>query len=100
MKINFTSTANTSFDDEVQFILEKWNLKEVEKFINLVDDFTKRLSENPFLGKKSKKKNIRVFVLSKQTTVVYKVFEDLNKIDLIFFWNNKKSPRELEIYLK
>lgn len=99
MKINFTSTADVSFEDEVDFIFRKWNITEVEKFIDLVDDFTEKLSENPYLGKKSEKKDIRVFVLSKQTTVVYKVYKDLEQIDLIFFWNNQMNPKELEKYL-
>jgi plasmid stabilization system protein ParE len=100
MKINFTSSANNSFEDEVDFIFKKWNVIEVEKFINLVDDFTKKLSENPCLGKKSEKKDIRVFVLSKQTTVIYRVKEELKEIDLIFFWNNKRNLKDLEKYLK
>lgn len=100
MKINFTSSANASLEDEVDFIFTKWNSIEVEKFINLVDDFTKRLSENPYLGKKSDKRDIRVFVISKQTTVIYKVKEKLDEIDLIFFWNNKRNLKELKKYLK
>lgn len=99
MKINFTSTADASFEDEVDFIFRKWNITEVEKFIDLVDDFTEKLSENPYLGKKSEKKDIRLFVLSKQTTVIYKVYEDLEQIDLIFFWNNKMNPKEFKKYL-
>ena len=100
MEINWTSSANASFEDEIEFILSKWNLKEVEKFINLVDGFTKKLSDNPYIGKKSVKEDVRVFVLSKQTTVIYEVFEDLNRKDLQFFWNNKKKPKELKKYLK
>lgn len=100
MDVYWTSTANVSINEEVEFILVKWNLKEVNKFIKLVDDFTKSLSENPYLGKKSLKKGIRVFVLSKQTTVIYEVFEDLNRIDLQYFWNNNKNPKELEKLLK
>lgn len=100
MKINYTNSANASFEDEVEYIFTKWNLIEVEKFINLVEDFTRILSENPYIGKKSLKRNIRVFVLSKQTTIVYKVKDDLKEIDLVFFWNNKRDLKELEKYLK
>lgn len=87
MEINWTSSANASFENEIEFILKKWNLNQVEKFIELVDDFTKTLSDNPYLGTKSTKQDIRIFVLSKQTTVIYEVFEGLNRVDLHFFWN-------------
>ncbi|PQJ74191.1 type II toxin-antitoxin system RelE/ParE family toxin [Polaribacter gangjinensis] len=96
MEINFTTSANISFEDEIDFIFRKWNLDEVEKFINLVDDFIINLSKNPYLGKKSNKRAIRVFVISKQTTIIYKVYEDLNKIDIIYFWNNKRNPKEMK----
>ena len=48
MEINFTTSANISFEDEIEFILRKWNLDEVEKFMNLVDDFINNLSKNPY----------------------------------------------------
>jgi plasmid stabilization system protein ParE len=95
MKIYFTSTAQASLNSEADFILEKWNIQEVEKFLTLVNDFIERLSENPYLGKKSDEKEIRIFVLSKQTTVIYKVQESLNRIDILFFWNNKREPKRL-----
>ena len=96
MEINFTTSANISFEDEIDFIFRKWNLDEVEKFINLVDDFIINLSKNQYLGKKSNKRDNRVFVISKQTTIIYKVYEDLNKIDIIYFWNNKRNPKEMK----
>jgi plasmid stabilization system protein ParE len=99
MEINFTTSANISFEDEIEFILRKWNLDEVEKFMNLVDDFINNLSKNPYLGKKSNKRAIRVFVISKQTTVIYKVFDDINRIDVLYFWNNKRNPKDLKKYI-
>lgn len=99
MEINFTTSANIFFEDEIEFIFRKWNLDEVEKFINLVDDFLVNLSKNPYLGKKSAKRAIRVFVISKQTTVIYKVYKDRNRVDVLYFWNNKKNPKDLKKYI-
>ena len=96
MKIYWTILADLSFQEEIDFILRKWNLSEAEKFVDLVDDFITTLSGSPYLGKKSEKEDIRVFVLSKQTTVIYEVFDDLNRIDLLLFWNNKRDQNELK----
>ena len=99
MEINFTISANISFEDEIDFILRKWNLEEVEKFMDLVDDFINNLSKNPYLEKKSNKRAIRVFVISKQTTIIYKVYDDVKRIDVLYFWNNKRNPKDLKKYI-
>ncbi len=99
MTVFWTPLADITFDDEIDFILLKWNAKEAEKFIDLVDDFEKALSSNPYMGKISERGKIRMFVLSKQTTFFYEVFEDKKRIDLQLFWNNSKNPKELEKYL-
>lgn len=98
MTVFWTPLADVTFEDEIDFILLKWTAKEAEKFIDLVDEFEKALSSNPYMGKISEKGKIRMFVLSKQTTVFYEVFEDKKRIDLQLFWNNSKNPKELERY--
>ncbi|MBK5213063.1 MAG: type II toxin-antitoxin system RelE/ParE family toxin [Flavobacteriaceae bacterium] len=99
MTVFWTPLADITFEEEIDFILRKWNTKEAEKFIDLVDEFKKVLSSNPYMGKISEKGQVRMFVLSKQTTVFYEVFEDKKRIDLQLFWNNSKGPKELEKYL-
>ncbi|WP_026450482.1 type II toxin-antitoxin system RelE/ParE family toxin [Aequorivita capsosiphonis] len=99
MKIHWTTLADLTFRDEIDFILRKWNAEEAMKFVDLVEAFEKALASNPFMGKPSEKRQIRMFVLSKQTTVFHEVFEEKNRIDIQLFWNNTKDPKGLEIYL-
>ncbi len=68
-KIKWLSNASLTYLDEIDFIFEKWNYKEVQKFILLVDENLKRLSKNPKIGIPIK--NIFRLVLSKQTTLFY-----------------------------
>jgi plasmid stabilization system protein ParE len=86
--------AEQSFIEEANFILTKWNLKEVEKFEILVENELERLSNNPTIGNISYK-NIYSIVISKQTTIYYKIKSDSNLIELILFWNNLKNPNDL-----
>lgn len=51
MKILWTNLADTTFEDEIDFILHKWNSKEAEKFIDLVEKFEKALAANPYLAR-------------------------------------------------
>ncbi len=92
-KIKWLSNASLTYLDEIDFIFEKWNYKEVQKFILLVDENLKRLSVNPKIGIPIK--NMFRLVLSNQTTLFYTIQEKEKRIDLIIFWNNSKNPNDL-----
>lgn len=92
-KIKWLSNASLTYLDEIDFIFEKWNFKEVQNFILLVDENLKRLSVNPKIGIPIK--NMFRLVLSKQTTLFFSIKEKEKRIDLIIFWNNSKNPDEL-----
>jgi plasmid stabilization system protein ParE len=88
--------AIESFYEELDFILLKWNPKEAEKFSILVEDSLFRIRSKPEIGKFNSKKEIYSLVLSKQTTLIYKIIENADQIDLLLFWNNKKNPKLLQ----
>ena len=96
MKVHWTLLANITFESEIDFILRKWNAKEAMNFVDLVEEFEKTLTSNPYMGKLSEKGQVRMFVLSKQTTIFYEVLEEKERIDIQLFWNNSKDPLELE----
>ena len=87
--INWVPLAVDTYLAEINFIYLKWNQNEVDKFVLLVDENLKRLSVNPLIGQIHK--NVYKIVLSKQTSLFYKIIEDEKKIELVYFWNNKKD---------
>ena len=92
--------AEISYYEELDFIYEKWNIIEVENFTVLVYDFLEILSKKPTIGIYSKKCDAYSFVISKQTTLFYKVIENELKIEPLLFLNNKQNPKSLEKFLK
>ncbi len=100
MDIRWVGLANESFENEVAFIIEKWNTEESVAFLKLVEDFLKLLEDNPYIGKISNYKGYRQFVLSTQTNIWYQVDENLEIIFIVLFWNNRKNPNELKKLLK
>lgn len=87
--------SKESFNDETDFIFLKWNFEEVVKFIALVAVATERLAMKPEIGIYRKEKKIYSLVISKQTTLFYRINESQNQIELVLFWNNKRNPKEL-----
>ena len=92
-KIYWKSLAEITFSLEMIFILSKWNQKEVDKFAFLVDENLSRIVQNPFIGQPIK--SIYKVVISKQTTLYYKVIKSDKTIELLVFWNNQKNPSDL-----
>jgi plasmid stabilization system protein ParE len=87
--IHWVPLAIDTYLEEISFIYLKWNQNEVDKFVVLVDENLKRLSVNPLIGQIHK--NVYKIVLSKQTSLFYKIIEEEKKIELVYFWNNKKD---------
>lgn len=97
-EIYWTSLAEISYAEEIDFIFNKWNSVEVINFIELVEDFISKVKIYPYIGKIVPEKDIQCFVISNQTTVYYRVYKDLQKIDLILFHNNKQNPEVISKY--
>ncbi|WP_298515780.1 hypothetical protein [uncultured Kordia sp.] len=96
MNVIWTPTAELSYAKELDKISKKWSISEIINFMNLVDNFVKKLESGIIEGKVSQKTNLRSFVISKQTTLYFDVFEDTQTIELLLFWNNKDNPKELK----
>ena len=94
-KLNWSPTSRDSYIQEMEFILLKWNLKEVEKFSILVEKSLQRLSKNPAIGLYNKNSDVYSFVISKQTTLYYSFNIETKKITLHVFWNNIRNPNNL-----
>ncbi len=100
MKIIWTPTAELSYAQELKNISKKWTITELINFMDLVDTFVKKLESGIIGGKISSSTNMRSFVISKQTTLFFDVYEDTQTIELLLFWNNKKNPKTLKKLLK
>jgi plasmid stabilization system protein ParE len=93
--VYWTTLAEISYSEEADFILKKWNLKEVDNFGILVDNHLKLIASTPFIGKVNSNNSKYSFVISKQTTLYYTIDSENLIIYLIVFWNNLKNPNDL-----
>ena len=96
LDINWSQLSKIIFSEEIYFILRKWNQTEVDKFSELVYNHLERLTKNPEIGIFDSKFNCFSIVISKQTTLYYRILESEKKIELVLFWNNKQNPVHLK----
>ena len=98
--VNWSTLSRITFEDETIFIIEKWNEQEGEKFGELVHSLLLKLGIHPEMGVFRKDIKIYSLVISKQTTLFYRIIENELKIELLLFWNNKQNPKLLDKFLK
>jgi plasmid stabilization system protein ParE len=98
--IIWSTLAEITFADEIEFIMQKWNQVEVDKFDDLVKENLIRLSKNTLIGNQKRNESFYSVVISKQTTLYYSISDEKKTIHLILFWNNKQNPKSLEKFFK
>lgn len=93
-KISWNPQAKLDYYENIDFLLEKWSEKEAQQFIDEVNhiEFILRrgnvdFQDTDFLG-------VKRFVIRKQITLFYRIFDD-NNIEFLRFWNNSKNNDKL-----
>jgi len=88
-KIIWTEDASESFEKIALDILKNWNYKIAKDFDNKVDKYLTGLKSNPKMCQVSKKNKIRKCVVSKQTSLIYRIKK--NTIELLLFIENRSN---------
>ena len=92
MRILWTKRAQKSFDQIVGFLQEEWSLNSAINFVQKTNNFIATLKEHPKIGRPEKvKKDLRSFVLTRQTTVFYRI-KNNEVIILLKFFDTRQNP--------
>ena len=91
LKVTFSDDAAEMLVTIGTFIENKWSKKETYKFLEKVHKTIELAASQPYIFKASSfDENIRVGLISKQTSFYYKIKE--NEIFILFFWDNRQDP--------
>lgn len=93
-EVVWTPKALQTFSDNVLYLQEKWTEREVKRFVRRVNGVLAVLPDNPHLFRRSQRvKSLHIGLVVKQDSMVYRVRDDLGKIELITFVNNHRKPK-------
>ena len=96
-KIEWTLQSISTFEDIIHYLEKEWTKREVENFVLEVEEKLKLIADRPRLYKESsKKKNVHRTVITRQTSLVYRVKSLKKEIELILFWDNRKNTKKLK----
>ncbi|OQY04029.1 MAG: hypothetical protein B6I20_03845 [Bacteroidetes bacterium 4572_117] len=97
MKVTWTFTSKKSFTKILDFLLENWTAKEVDKFAEDVRNTINQIKENPYMYEaSSKNKTVRKGFVNSLVSLFYRVRPRNKEIELLRFWDNRQDPKKLK----
>lgn len=90
MKIVWSEEAALSYEEVIDFILEKWTIDIVANFIEKLNALLFKLSKHKNLCPKSAIMNLRKCLVSEQTSLVYRV-KSSDLIEIVLFVDNRSN---------
>jgi len=90
LKIVWSDKAKSSFTTTVSQIENKWSFNIASDFVKKANKIIESISNQPYLFPLTHLENVRKAVITKQTTLLYKVHE--HHIEILFFWDNRQEP--------
>lgn len=96
MNVFFSELAEKKVLKISEYLLEKWNLKTKEIFISKLIEKIKQISIHPeSCPKSSEFLNLYKCVVTKQTTLYYRINFEKKEIEVITILDNRQNPGKL-----
>ena len=101
MKVFLSEFAESKLLELSKYLLEEWNLKTRDKFISKLTDKLNQISNQPdSCPKSSEFSNLYKCVVTKQTTLFYRVIADKKEIEIITIFDTRQNPDKLKKEIK
>lgn len=93
----WSDSAKISFQKIIDYLQKTWTEREIERFVQRTTEMIDTLKKYPEMCRPStKRKNVRIGILSKQTQLIYSYTPRQKKIEILLFWNPKQHPSKLK----
>ena len=101
MKVFLSELAESKLLKLSDYLLENWNLKTRDKFIEKLSEKIKQISIQPqSCPESSEFKGLFKCVVTKQTTFYYRISIELKEIEIITVFDTRQSPTKLKKDIK
>ena len=97
MKVFLSELAENKLLKLSEYLLENWNLKTRDKFIEKLTGKIEQISLQPeSCSKSSEFKGLYKCVVTKQTTFYYRISTELDEIEIITIFDTRQNPNKLK----
>jgi plasmid stabilization system protein ParE len=92
--IIWSPKAQKDYAKIIDYLLTEWTLKEVQKFIEQIEDIISILEKGNIDFKAIRYKSLHLVVISNQISIFYRIHSKA-KIEIIHLWDNRQNPSKL-----
>lgn len=92
-EVRWTETAKQTLQETSDFILELWDSKIKEEFLDQLEYRIEQLQRNPELGPPFENTLFRKLIVHKNVSLFYT--NNLEYIKILVIWDNRSDPDEL-----
>jgi plasmid stabilization system protein ParE len=97
MEVFLSKLAESKLVNLTNHLLEEWNVKVRDEFINKLTDKIDQISSYPKSCPQSENfQGLFKCVVSKQTTFYYRIHVEKQEIEIITFFDSKQNPKNLK----
>jgi plasmid stabilization system protein ParE len=89
----WSPTARITYYQVLEYLDEKWTVKEIEVFIIRTEEVINYICDNPLLYPYSNESDTHRCVVVKQVSLFYRV--RTSTIELLVFWDTRQDPTQL-----
>lgn len=93
-EIIWSPEAIRTFDNIIEYLSENWSVKEVNNFIDDIEQNILLLEKSPYLFRGSDKENLHEALITKHNLLLYQIIEKPNRVELIGFWDTRQNPKK------
>jgi plasmid stabilization system protein ParE len=90
-KIIWSPKAQKDYAGIIDYLLQRWTLKEVQQFVDQVENMFSILRKGNVEFKKIKNGKLHVAVISKQISVYYRI-QSSKRVEIVRIWDNRQKP--------
>ena len=97
MKVFLSELAESKLLKLTDHLLENWNLKTRDRFIEKLSEKMKQISIQPqSCPESSEFKGLYKCVVTKQTTFYYRISTELKEVEVITIFDTRQNPNKLK----
>ena len=93
-KLIWAEEALDNLKGIIDYLERKWTAREVKKFANSLDQNLNLIKNNPKLFPEAELSGLRKCVLSKQTSIYYRIIR--NEVHVLTLFDNRRHPKKLK----
>jgi len=93
MKIIWTEKALTSFEEIINYLINKFGSNTTLKFYEETMSIIESIDKNNDIGKRIDNSIYRQFIIAKKTSMIYSIRVD--EVYLHYFWDNRGNSKRL-----